>query len=667
MYISKLKIRNFKNLYNNVFTFDKNINTIIGENGTGKTNIFQALRLVLDNDYKFYFGEENFSNKIVNQKGHWIIISIDFEEIGSTVEEMHLKPNENHSGTITFMYRPNKNIRLNLYRLSKELNCDKDVENKKTKTDELISYINNIDYRTDYETIYTVSTIFDFNDNQNYKEKICDFENNIFPDPEIHDDKSIFGNKDMGFSKYINVTFIPAIRNVTTELTSENNFLTRILKKLTDEIKDDDWSVFKTSINNINIDLGQIKQFTDFIANVDSTTYATVGNTYATNVELKMEIPSEKYDLVKYFNLMGREVENSMNLYNRSLGDNNIIYFALKLVESSMQFGHTNKIFKLMLIEEPEAHIHKFLQESLFSGLRAKSDYQLFLSTHSVHISESSKISSMTILDRKNNYIVSYKPDNNLGIKQTEYLERYLDATKSSILFSKIVCIVEGTAELLMIPKLYELLYGINFSSLGISIHSIDSSYMEGISMLFDESRIQKYACIITDGDKDYLKANSEKEINAKKRISKLINLHKKNKYIKVSNSEYTFEIDFFRENMYLLKKFVNDNNIYHRKKILEEFDSKNDIVIYDRIKKLCDLLGKGWFAFRFINWLEKNNQYLKDLKIPDYINKSISFLINNLIDKSQIKDFKTSISKNQNKNCNNIDTFVKSLKVLKI
>jgi len=525
MYIRAVKIRNFKNLVNNAFEFDKNINTIIGENGTGKTNLFQAIRLALDNQFRLYLNEELFSNKIVDQKGHWLIISVEFAEVGNTVEEVHLKPDDDGKGIFTFIYRPKKDIRTQLYLKSKAINDLTDLEQKEKQVQDLINFMNKIDYRDDYEVKKTVTTMFDFNDEIMYKKIVGDFNLYDFPHPDEQDNKSLIGNPDQNFSSYINVTFIPAIRNVTSELTGENNFLTRILSNLVEDITDEDWVNFEDHIMSINDEIGDIKQFTDFVKNVDVITNKTVGNVYATNVELKMELPDKRKNLIKFFNLKGKEELSSLSLYNRSLGDNNIIYFALKLVESTMKFGHSEKVFKLMLIEEPEAHIHKFLQESLFSGLRTNTDYQLFLSTHSVHISEASRISSMTILDKIKGAIVAYKPDNNLNEQEIEYLERYLDATKTSILFSKNVCIVEGTAEIIMIPKLYELIYNFQFSSLGLSIHSIDSSFFEGISKLFHKDRVQKYTSLITDGDKDFNSPESNKEKNAQKSKRQLMDV----------------------------------------------------------------------------------------------------------------------------------------------
>jgi len=48
MYISKVSLVNYRNFLNANFKFEKGINTIIGENGSGKTNVFRAIRLLLE-------------------------------------------------------------------------------------------------------------------------------------------------------------------------------------------------------------------------------------------------------------------------------------------------------------------------------------------------------------------------------------------------------------------------------------------------------------------------------------------------------------------------------------------------------------------------------------------------------------------------------------------
>lgn len=53
MYISELVLVNYRNFKRSRFVFDKDINTIIGENGTGKSNLFRAIRLLLDDEMLF--------------------------------------------------------------------------------------------------------------------------------------------------------------------------------------------------------------------------------------------------------------------------------------------------------------------------------------------------------------------------------------------------------------------------------------------------------------------------------------------------------------------------------------------------------------------------------------------------------------------------------------
>lgn len=79
MYISKVSLINYRNFRNNKFLFNNNINTIIGENGSGKTNLFRAIRLLLDDNllkYSYKLDESDFCRGLGDWRGHWIIISL---------------------------------------------------------------------------------------------------------------------------------------------------------------------------------------------------------------------------------------------------------------------------------------------------------------------------------------------------------------------------------------------------------------------------------------------------------------------------------------------------------------------------------------------------------------------------------------------------------------
>ena len=50
MHISKFQLVNFRNFERANLLFKKGVNTVIGENGSGKTNLFRAIRLLLDDN-----------------------------------------------------------------------------------------------------------------------------------------------------------------------------------------------------------------------------------------------------------------------------------------------------------------------------------------------------------------------------------------------------------------------------------------------------------------------------------------------------------------------------------------------------------------------------------------------------------------------------------------
>ena len=116
MYISKLSIRNYRNFRNVSLSFQKGVNTIIGENGSGKTNLLVALRLLIDDSLprtvKFY--ESDFNRTLSSWKGHWIVIQIEFEELSTSEEAqamtMHkigdMDEYESTKGSYALIFRP---------------------------------------------------------------------------------------------------------------------------------------------------------------------------------------------------------------------------------------------------------------------------------------------------------------------------------------------------------------------------------------------------------------------------------------------------------------------------------------------------------------------------------------------------------------------------------
>lgn len=154
---------------------------------------------------------------------------------------------------------------------------------------------------------------------------------------------------------------------------------------------------------------------------------------------------------------------------HNGLGYNNLLYISLVLANldfkaSPDRSGANAVLFPILLIEEPEAHLHPALQYKLLKFLRERvksrqRSRQVFITTHSTHITAAVELDSiicMSAADADNAISVAYPGkvfgEDKEGRKSKKYVERFLDATKSNMLFAKGVIFVEGLAEQLLLP-----------------------------------------------------------------------------------------------------------------------------------------------------------------------------------------------------------------------
>lgn len=105
------------------------------------------------------------------------------------------------------------------------------------------------------------------------------------------------------------------------------------------------------------------------------------------------------------------------------LGHLNILYIAMKLVE--FEVNRNRELLNIMIIEEPEAHIHTHIQKTLFNNLQVTHTYtQVVMSTHSTHLSEVSDIEKVNVMkkvDEQTSLVM--KPTNGLDQFGTDVLE----------------------------------------------------------------------------------------------------------------------------------------------------------------------------------------------------------------------------------------------------
>ncbi|MBY6052777.1 AAA family ATPase [Cytobacillus firmus] len=641
MHISKLFIRNFRNFSSQNFLFHPGVNTLIGENGSGKTNAFFALRLMIDNNLPISASkliENDFNRKLTRWQGHWIIISLQFEDLDTSEGANILAHKLEHldettsSGSYHFYFRPIKKYRKQLYELS--LEEDKNYK----KLDEILNEIT----INDYESVYHFRGTADFSDEAVYKELVGDFDNIIFPNPD-DENKDLLGittSQIFLVRSEIACTYIKALRDVMSELRkSRQSPLLNLLRGSAKNIQVSAATDITDKVTDLNETISNLSEIKQLAEKVKKTLDSTIGFTYAPNVSIRSELPEDINKLFQSLTLwVGDGDDNSYQgkLEDLSLGGANLIYITLKLLEYEYKQPTEEKAAHFLLIEEPEAHIHTHIQKTMFDNYKFQNT-QVITTTHSTHISSANKIKSVNILCKEENETVVCHPSNGLDDKDCTKIERYLDATRSTLLFAKGVILVEGDAELVLIPTLFKSVFGLSLDEIGVSLINMNSTVFEHIANLFHDQRIRRHCAIITDHDQSLIplkedgtndtdeeKKSRNSAIKGKERKLKLDSYCKDNNWVKAFYAKNTFEVDFVLNSNHpeiiktLSKIYISKKSIDDSKALLM---SKDDIKIGRETLRLADkVVGKGWFA------LTLAEEITFETFIPEYIMEAIAF-----------------------------------------
>lgn len=185
---------------------------------------------------------------------------------------------------------------------------------------------------------------------------------------------------------------------------------------------------------------------------------------------------------------------------NLGLGNSNLLYIAVELL--LMHDGDDYIGPKIALIEEIEAHLHTQAQIRLIKYMEKNSHTQFILTTHSNNLASSINPKNLILLHNNKAFSMA-ETETMLESEDYEFLERFLDATKSNLFFAKGLIFVEGDAENLLLPALAELI-GIPLHEYGISIVNIGNTAFERYVKLFSresEDRIDLPISIVTDVD----------------------------------------------------------------------------------------------------------------------------------------------------------------------
>lgn len=506
MYISQIAINGFRNFKDNYkINFKEGINVVIGHNNSGKSNLLQALGLILNTNSPRKIEVDDFNKNVtideIKNAAPKIEISLTFTE--SEAEEEFSEDLVTVSTWLTKLEHPYEAKLTYIFYLPKK-------------------------EEDDYQKSMGVLGSADINDYwltikhqflKKYKSKLYGGEPLL---KTVADSEAL---------QKVDFQFLDAIRDVNRDLFSGRNTL---LREVIDFFMDFDIKSSKESKEK------QLKQISDKKKEFSREAQKLI-------LSLKERMRAGKPEMLNYANQTGASFGNAKldfdghildsEMYSalrlvvehttgitipathNGLGYNNLIFMSLLLAKmqkdaSGDYLGSNAKVFPVLAIEEPEAHLHPAMQYKFLKFLKENSKgkaRQVFITTHSPSITAAVNLDDIICLSRNQDdhlnvgYLGKVFTTSSDDVKSKAYVQRFLDATKSDMLFAKGIILVEGITEQLTmsvfaryLSKEYDL------ESNHISVINVGGRYFKHFLKLFDSAKpntiLKKVVCI-TDLD----------------------------------------------------------------------------------------------------------------------------------------------------------------------
>ncbi|WP_035347621.1 ATP-dependent nuclease, partial [Alkalihalobacillus hemicellulosilyticus] len=500
MYISGIEIKNFRSFDNINVEFHEGVNVLIGHNNSGKSNLLRALAIIFDSSVRKQLSVEDFNNSLtiesLKSESPKIVISVRITQ--SENENLMTDELVTVSNWLTRLEEPYEaKIQYEFFLpISEERNYI-NIVSKAHSTEEIWNII-----RSQFIRLYINKTWVGNPENQspvdNDSINKFDFQ---FLDAIRDVERDMFSGKNTLLKNVIDF-FIDYDIKSDKSITEEEQ--KRKLQERKDIFSANSRELIKTIHERLNRGNKEILSYTDGIgASYDKSIPDFEGNL----------TESEIYTVLQL--IVKQETGMTIPITYNGLGYNNLIFMALLLakmqVDSDGKFlGSNAKVFPILAIEEPEAHLHPTMQNEfirfLKNNFKNKKVKQIFITTHSTHISSATDLDDIVCLYTNNNKRnVSY-PGKVFGenkIKSKKYVQRFLDATKSNMLFAEKIIFVEGMAEQLLLYVFADYLNK-PLEKHHVAVINVGGRYFEHFLHLFNSNNkgtIDRKISCITDLD----------------------------------------------------------------------------------------------------------------------------------------------------------------------
>lgn len=460
-----LKIRNYRLLVDVEIDVDKEITLIVGRNNSGKTSIFNFIEQVLSDKNRFVYEDYPTSRRseLASLIKQFLQDEIELEVLKTTI------PTPSIDFEISYK---DEGADESLGALSEFIiDIDVDVTTAIARAEYVFSPSSNKIKKLFADCVDEATKVVD---EKSFKDKLRD----VFPDlfalrvraVDPNDENNTYDIAVGDLRKLFPFSFISAERDLDEGGRARSSSLNALISELFKIEEDDDPELLekvrdlRTQIHSVNGTMRQMseKALSDLVEkaigfgypNTDDLTLAVL-----TTLDMKEELSG--HSVLGY---RADDIEDILPSTHNGLGYKNLLKIAFDLAVFSRRAKHFEaSCVPLLLIEEPESHMHPQMQQRFAEYVNEYVEkildcsVQILITSHSPHIANSFEFSKIRY-GRKIDRNIEFLNLMDLGLENDKYkfLKKYLTLSRCDLFFADKVILVEGASERLLLPDMIE-------------------------------------------------------------------------------------------------------------------------------------------------------------------------------------------------------------------